>query len=359
MGGAIRVLQAGDLKLDDVLCPVARLSEADSLLMSQARERAARALFDQALEHNADLVILTGCLAEWHREPRLEWFLIDQLQRLHAQQIAIVWISDSSQPPTMDSEFSRLISVPAHGSMASIALPRAHGNAIIDRTAGAETIVRIGSELTIRLGLQRARYAWQHSPTVEHPLTTIQSPGPNAEAQAGAWLTEFEAGHPVRLTHLATEVVTWRDHELRLADVSTRDRIQQEIISRSLMVESAAERVLHRWTLTGASSLWEELLQRDALCKLQQDIASRLSEQRHIVWKIDAQPDTAQWTEWRRERLLQVALTVCDGMTSGELAAAWADAPFPCDSLLDAEAGHRVMTRTKQRLIAEFQAGMR
>ena len=94
MGGPLRILQMGNLQLHRLPRPFLDLPEPHHAAFVHAREQSALRGFDAAIEQEADLVLITGRLADVEDEPRLAWMLSTQFRRLREAGIAVVLAGD-------------------------------------------------------------------------------------------------------------------------------------------------------------------------------------------------------------------------------------------------------------------------
>ncbi len=93
MGSALRILQAGELCLDEPLhgIPGDFPPNLQSPIVN-ARTLAAKKLFSAAIAENAHLVVLAGKLCSPNQETRPYWFLQEQFRRLEEHGIQVVCV---------------------------------------------------------------------------------------------------------------------------------------------------------------------------------------------------------------------------------------------------------------------------
>lgn len=98
MGGALHILQAGELCLDEPLSEFSleiphnfRNSGLQSSIIN-ARYQAARNLFEAAITDRVDLVLLAGKLCINEDDPRPYWFLQEQFTQLSKHRIVVVCV---------------------------------------------------------------------------------------------------------------------------------------------------------------------------------------------------------------------------------------------------------------------------
>ncbi len=102
MGGALRILQAGELCLDEPLrgfsSELPHIFQFNGLQCSliDARYQAARNLFEAAISERVDLVLLAGKLCTHENDPRSYWFLQEQFAQLLKHRIVVVCVETTN-----------------------------------------------------------------------------------------------------------------------------------------------------------------------------------------------------------------------------------------------------------------------
>lgn len=301
MGSAFRVLQAGDFRLDEPLYPVGALPADLREILVQARERSALRVFDAAIEQRADLLLLTGQLADFPQEPRLACFFFHQLQRLRTAGAVAVWAVPEHREQSSWPELDNLI-FPLYEEPLRVALSR-HGRACVLQRKTALAAAS-GMAEDIRITLSSSGIVAVGTPgnggAITHPVGNIQSAGPHSTA-TGMWLTEVPPGGTPACTRLDTETVHWVTESLVIDSGSTWASLLEQFAATMSRWSAtpAGELTLIQWRVSGAGHLWDDLIGQIAAERLRDELRGLHVRYPHTwSWRVELHPDEEQYAVW-------------------------------------------------------------
>jgi DNA repair exonuclease SbcCD nuclease subunit len=319
-GRPLRFLHASDFHLDQPLGGVTEVPEHLRELFIDAPYRAARRVFDAALAEKVDFVVLSGDLLEPESAgPRGMLFLVEQFERLAAQDIHVYWAAgqhDSFERwPTSIRlpECVRLFARPRPEDYTAlrdgrpIAFLTGVGNARRHALRAADfwpdknglfSIAVVHGEATSDLLADRPIDYWalgsSHSrntlfttPHVAHYPGTPQGRLPSEVGPHGATLVVADEDKQVGMTSISTDVVRWQQQRLVVDPSTTRERLEQMLENRAQEISLASGvDLLVSWMITGTGPLIVALRHgrtaADLLTRLRHDFGHRTLS----VWSI-------------------------------------------------------------------------
>lgn len=335
-------LHAADLHLDD---PVEGLGEAPARLADLVIDcplNAARRLFEAAVQHRVDFVVLSGDVVDLRRRwPREMAFLVEQFQFLAKHDITVYWAGGEIDSFDWPSAYSLPSNVKLASRFHLQRLKHEIGGAPVCELAGrsrnssdfseaydfgsgkAELFsiaVAHGQQLTTpadigarywALGGSHRRSTQQISPhCIAHYPGTSQGRRPSEAGAHGCTLVQVDELGQARLTPLTTDAVRWESPQLSVSVAA--DRSQLELLLRDHIQRHFSEPggplTLVEWRINCQGSLFAELrrgkLASELLAALQRDFGERSSAP---VWSvaINAELDSALPAVWQQEESLR------------------------------------------------------
>ena len=284
-----RFLHTSDFHLEQPLYGVANIPEHLRAIFLDAPFQAVQKIFELALQHEVDFVVLAGDIVDFHRaDPRAAMFLADQFQRLATQDIMVYWL---------EGEMDRAEDWPA-----AVILPRNVRIFRRDRSA-QEIFERDGSAVARIVGVdtdgpaeanhdskELFTVAIQHGeldsavlPGVDvgywamggdhssHTFRRKKFPGvfahypgtpqgrcPSESAVHGVTLVHVETDGETRLESIDADIVTWVEETIEIADDASRDNLREMLALRTseLIDENAHGFVMISWTIAGGRELF-------------------------------------------------------------------------------------------------------
>ncbi|WP_437205288.1 hypothetical protein [Planctomicrobium sp. SH664] len=330
MGGALRVLQAGDFRLHEPLQPVCELPESLREIFVGARERSARKVFETAVSQRVDLLLLTGVLANVSEDPRAAWFLTEQFRRLQQAGIDLIWAV--AETP----RFPAWASVPANvrivtlGEAAHCRLRHSQRSVEVDWSPIAADQGHRWKHADVRIQLLNTSEGLEihygvagRSEIARHLSRPTQSYGGAAHLPGGMWLTACDLVEEFASSFIETETVTWVTEVLPVTSGMSAGDLRQEMLSRldQLETDRASDLVLVRWQITGEGELWDELINDELLQNLSEEVANlSLAENSFIwSWKIERAPAPRQVSQWTSRPVVREALVELEGLTEADV----------------------------------------
>ncbi|MCA9082198.1 MAG: hypothetical protein KDA58_16670, partial [Planctomycetaceae bacterium] len=251
MGGRLRLLQAGDLRLNEPLAGVAGLSVPLQERLADAPYVAAQALFDAAIRERVEVVILLGELIGSHQTgSRAPWFLQQQFARLATNGIAVVVRGDELPTPPQGLVWPRNVHVVSPAMPTSFLVRSGSAVRVLDgrgalvRADVAEhQLILSDAPPTQQLLDEFARSFWvsrsaatgvRHSAggVRSHGVGTLQPRRESVREATGGWVIDLLAGVAEAVEHVDCAPVRWAALSLELSAGSTREGVAQEIRTR-------------------------------------------------------------------------------------------------------------------------------
>ncbi|WP_437187722.1 hypothetical protein SH668x_001129 [Planctomicrobium sp. SH668] len=333
MGQATRILLASELTIHVPLDPISNLPELFRKIAYQARELTAIKIFDSAIAHQVDFLILSGTIADFDSEPRLACFLTEQFKRLHNAGVQIGWaanhfgclpewaidpdhvikIIQGERTPLRSIRTGRVLSV----STVSLNDP---SNIQIRSSASPEIVLASGQ------GQQFVHaFSTDDSQSTSFKMLPVQHNGMNSFEPTGMLLLELHAEEKLVCKILPTSTVDWREEAIEISPTTTRKSLLQSIAEsiRALQRSTSSRIVAVDWKLTGTGPLWNDLLLGSSPESLLDEIRAKNVAldrvwNRSLIWI----PAPEQEQEWSHSRAVRIALREAENLSTDDCNAA-------------------------------------
>ena len=290
-GQSFRFLHTSDFHLEQPLYGVAEVPEHLRDTFLDAPFQAAQQVFELAVEHQVDFVILAGDIVQFHQSgPRAAMFLADQFRRLASKGISVYWIAgdvDRSEdwPATVDLPenvrfFPSDRSVQETHKRDGVALAKiigvnSRGSGGLDYYAdGASDLYTVaiqygefdptkltGFEVSYwALGGEHNRHTIPPSKTqgaAAHYPGTVQGRTPAESTPHGVTLVHVDENKQTRLDTIEADILTWVDAKVEIDDETTRDDLREILAARAseLKDQKSDGPIMIAWTITGGARL--------------------------------------------------------------------------------------------------------
>jgi exonuclease SbcD len=334
-------LHAADLHLDE---PIEGLLDAPGHLVDLLIDcplAAAKRVFDAAIEHHVDFVVLAGDVVDLPAgSPHELSFLVEQFQRLAQRNIAVYWAGG-----TVDSvDWPAHYSLPANVKQASRLHLQRHRHEIAgvpvcelvgrsrDRNVAPQvyeftnskddlfSIAVVHAEFSNGLGNLGIRYwalggAHRRTSTqpsnnsIAHDPGTPQARRPSETGPRGCTLVQVDEQSQVRLIPIATDVIRWESPRLSLGATAGHAELEKMLRDRTsqLVAEGGGAALLIQWTIACNGTLFAELrrgkLASDLLASMQREFGHRTP----AAWTVAIEPELPAElpVSWQREETLR------------------------------------------------------
>lgn len=351
MEWTLRVLQAADLSLHEPLETAGRLPATFREVFNQARERTALKVFNTAIEQRADLLLLTGFLADFQAEPRLACFLMEQFRRLHAAGVNVVWTTDKSALLPIWSLRPEHVTCLLPGQSAVLftmqasrqilvhhALQEVSPSRIADdlHTSTRDLVITVSTHSAFHCIEYRGKPAGQDHQAIQHGIVPVQLAGPSDQRTHGMRITEFASDVSPQTRLAPVAAVEWMTQTIDLSEFSTRAALLQTVSQRihQLRQSTTSDALCLDWVFTGAGELWNELLLDVPADQILQDIRTCAARNAHIwSWKVHLEPAPEQYRIWSESPALAEGLRQLEQLSTADLAAS-ANIPSPAGTFL-------------------------
>jgi len=317
MGGALRILQAGDFQLDQPIQTGTILSQEHRETVINARYLAAQRTIATAISHSADIVLLCGNMFNWSEDRRPAWFLVEQFGRFQQAGIDVVWMTQSDGN-FVTGKVADFVPWSTNVHFVSPSQP-----SLLTRDGRS---IRIGTESALKHHLHKGSHAdltiqLQHVGDVN--LLTYHSQFDDAALKAAVNIAQATSDRnpgahgidivtcfdgDLRSTFVATDAVRWVTEAIAISGLN-RDQLKSEISTRCERHynESCAFLTLCNWQFTGHGALWNELRTKDET-SLRHFFTNQHHGQNMVAAnRVDLIPDAAQISDWSEERPMSVA----------------------------------------------------
>ena len=294
MDTTLRFLHAGDLHLER---PPGGLAEAADQLrpaLADAAYRAAERVFDTAVKHHADFVVLAGDVVDPQASgPRGIVFLDEQFEKLAAAGIRVYWAGSSldrfehwaPQWPLPDNVRRFAVDRVEHvvherageplalvmgmSTMHQGRVPAAafdtHASelfsvAVAHGSTGADSLSQRPVDYWA-LGGEHLRQSLLSGTVTVHYCGTPQGREPEETGPRGCTLVHVDDTRRVRTTFIPTDTVRYCDERITVEEATTREQLVALLDDRldELLIDPFGPELLIRWTVLGSESLASEL----------------------------------------------------------------------------------------------------
>jgi hypothetical protein len=290
MDTSLRFLHAADFHLERPAGGLAEIPDALRTALADAPYRAASRVFDAAVKHQVDFVVLAGDVVDpLLAGPRALVFLAEQFQRLAEHGISVYWSGGRGDrfDRVVDawrlagnvhcSPLDRVERIVHH--RAGEPLAQIVGTSTADRrgvavadfradpggrfsvavaygTANAETLATRGISYWA-LGGRHTRASLIAGPVTAHYCGTPQGRRPKESGPHGCTLVQVDSEGRVRTVFIPTDAVRYCDERVSIDESITPEQLLRVLNERiaELLVDPFGPDLLIRWTVLGSRSL--------------------------------------------------------------------------------------------------------
>ena len=326
-------LQASDFRLDTPCYGVLNLPDELRDRFVDARYIAAERVFDAAIQHDVDFLVLAGGLLD-ARLPGLRgpWFLSEQFRRLADHGIDIYWAGSTFEtrdrwpahaeiPANVrqlsvessgivhrrqDEPVARLLSIPP-GKLETFQIGESldFTIAVQPRTTSVPQRWNAGIDYWA-LGGQSHHETEQVGEVVAHFAGSPQGRSPAESGRHSCSLIHVDASGKVQIDPLATNVVRWHHEYVRAETAATWSALEQQLqqAQAEFALDSAAEIVLIQWTVSGSGLAVQRLLEPEYHAQLLGCLNAEQSRQNPARWTIgiDVRIDASDADAWQKQQ---------------------------------------------------------
>ena len=317
-------LHTSDLHLEQPLHGVAEVPDHLRDLFLDAPFRATRSVFDAAIEHRVDFVVVAGDAADWFRAgPRASFFFAEQCQRLAADSIHVYWLgSEVDRPRDWPGSIELPSSVHRVASGSTESLIHERDGEPIARFVGLghDSIqdsqfinhVANSSELTTiailhgkfnataatdadvaywALGGDHGRRTVTSSTattTLAHYCGTPQGRSFRESGPHHATLVRVDGEKDVHLDAIATDYVVWHQERIDVGDETISDEIEELLAIRiSELTDQYTDRQLCiAWTVLGGSRISRQFRCGSLAEQLTQQLRDKYGNEESGAWTV-------------------------------------------------------------------------
>lgn len=324
MDRTLRFLHAGDLHLERPAGGLAEVPDHLRAVLADAPYRAAERVFDAAVKHQVDFVVLAGDVVDpLLAGPRALVFLAEQFQKLADHGIRVYWaggrgdrfdrFADLWQPAdnvhrfpldrverlahtrageplvqilgTSTSDRKRVEVAEFHTDPAgSFSVAAAYGTTDVDAVAPR------GINYWA-LGGRHARQSLTQGPVTAHYCGTPQGRRPKDSGPRGCTLVRVEATGRVRTVFIPTDAVRYCDERVLVDEPITDEQLLQILNERAgeLLVDPFGPDLLVRWSVVGSRSLAARLRAGGVSTDLMARLRDEHGAKRPAAWTVALQ----------------------------------------------------------------------
>jgi hypothetical protein len=329
MRDCLRVIHAADLALNEPLGSVGVLPSHHREIANQARERVALRVFETARSVSADLLLLTGRLADFAEAPRLSCFLAECFRQLQVNGIKVAWLPDRiSALAGAGRLLQDVLQIPVQGQIVC-ELERKNARVLIaDSSANSSPRYDEAFRLSIRrvntpAGTNLLYTTPGVAETAAHPVVAAQPDGPFQDQAAGIWMTDCISHQVPRPHRIASAAVGWATEIIEIKPSTSEATLLAEMLQRCRQLQQTSEvqLLLIHWQLTGAGPLWDDLIGPN----LPETLLQRLrfpNPEKTALWtrRIELLPSEGQLAQWARQPALALAFEELEQISAGETA---------------------------------------
>jgi DNA repair exonuclease SbcCD nuclease subunit len=294
MDRPIRFLHAGDLHLERPGGGLAEVPDSLRTALADAPYRAAERVFDAAVKHQVDFVILAGDVVDPLLAPvRALVFLTGQFQRLADHAIKVYWAGgecdrfehfvevwplpenvlrfpfDRVERSVHHRDGEPLAQILGTSTAARKSIDAADfvtdpsglfSVAVVSGTTDAEALARHGVHYWA-LGGGHTRHTLAGGLVTVHDCGTPQGRSPHESGPRGCTLVHVDETRRLRTTFIPTDAVRYLDERVTIDETTTYEQLFEILAQRvgELLVDPFGPELLVRWTLVGSRSLAERL----------------------------------------------------------------------------------------------------
>ncbi len=327
MDVAVRFLHAGDLHLGQPPGGLAEVPDHLRAAILDAPRRAAEKVFEAALKHQVDFVVLSGDVID----PRLAGpsgivFLDEQFARLARQEIPVYWAggpadgfehwldvwhvehnvhrfplgrvqrtvfyrSEEALVEILGTSCGRRAALPTEDFVASDDVPYTVAVAHGETSPGAVEHHPINYWA---LGGRHARESLAMGTTAAHYCGTPQGRRPEESGPHGCTLVEIDESGRVRTTFLPTDAVRYCRQHVTVDEGTTSDQLLEILDERigELLVDPFGPELLMYFTVVGSESLARRLRSGTTLSDLLTRLRNEHGAKHPAGWTVGIESDS-------------------------------------------------------------------
>lgn len=329
-GESFRFLHAGNFHLET---PLHGLSDApDHLrdLLINAPFAAAENVFQEAVAHECDFIVLSGDLLDPARSgPRAVAFLIEQFERLRKQEMPVYWATGRSDATSRWFDHVTLpsnVHLFAPGKVEELTFFRQErpvatvlgrgwdGNARIrpsefrvDPVQPFRVAVVNGQVEPGEIELQPLVQYWAlgglgfpktlvSQPNMAHYAGSPQGFSPDEPGPHGATLVQVNRDGQVRTRLVETDAVRWQSERINVGEGTTRDELQRLLRGRvdDLTANTPDRPLLVSWQLTGGDRLSGGVRRETLAAQVRDWLRDQFGHQKPAVWSASIRFETPE-----------------------------------------------------------------
>jgi DNA repair exonuclease SbcCD nuclease subunit len=282
-GESLKFLHASDLHLERPMSGLSEIPDHLEDLLIDAPLQAATGLFETAILENVDFVLLSGDVVDPRTAgPRVLSFLLEQLELLAEQRIAVYWCAgqvdaadtwpeDVALPPNThrflageltsyahrrgDQPVANVIGIGAAGVAVPIGEYRIEPSNLFTVALGhgEADAASLASHKQIDYwalgGRHQAKTVLQGRQTAVYPGTP-QGRSPGESGPHSGVLVQLDAARKIRTKSIATDAIRWREETITLGEEAHRNDLQRSL-------RNGMQRVASECGNTAALVAWE------------------------------------------------------------------------------------------------------
>ena len=331
MDPTFRFLHAGDLHLERVPGGLAEVPDHLRSALADAPYRAAERVFDAAIKHRVDFVVLAGdVIAPQAAGPRGIVFLTEQFEKLVDAGIRVYW---AGSPTDGFDSWADVWTLPDHvHRFASDRVERMiHHRAgeplaqVLGTSVSRDTMIRgadyqaaddlfavsvahgvADAESLARrtipywaLGGEHARRTLMSGTVTAHYCGTPQGRTPSESGPHGCTLVQVDETERVRTTFLPTDAVRY-SHERVVIDPSMPLASLGQLLNErasELLIDPFGPELLVRWTIEGSPALLRELHAGNHTTELLSQLRTEYGAKQPAAWSVTLEPAPVEVSE--------------------------------------------------------------
>ena len=320
-GLPFRFLQASDLHLEQPLYGVEEIPDHLRELFIEAPLRAAKRVFDLAVDQEVEFVLLAGdVLHPFQAGPAACTFLVEQFQRLAERGISVYWSTGSVErfenwPVALElpeqvhfcdqTRTERLVHRREGVPLASVVAGDLNNLRSQDHGQDASELYRIvlscevpSEEMILHGGFSYWALGGRHqrctvsdmpgNATVAHDAGSPQGRCPREEGSHGATLVHVGDDGSTTLEPMATDVATWVQERVEIDDSTASEDLEELLNVRAtdLANVGAGRTQLVNWTIVGGDSVGRQMRRGLLASELLQRLRKDFGYEETSVWSL-------------------------------------------------------------------------
>jgi hypothetical protein len=331
--GPFRFLHAADFRLEQPLCGVPETPDHLRTLFVEAPYDAASRVFDAAVGHGVDFVVLAGNLLDVVQAgPRGAIFLIEQFRRLAERKIQVYWAGGETDSP---QRWPTALRLPENVHIFDCD----RVEEIVHERYGKPLVRLLGASRAAGRRIDAARYACQKSDlftiavapaavqaeplkslpvdywalggrgtqaTLLSPRPVAHDPGspqgrtPHEAGPHGCTLVQVDGAERAHTTPLAAAVVVWHSAQVQLRHETTQVQLHAELRAQmqTLVERAAGTTLLVSWSIAGDGPLLSPLRHGTLATELLEGLRAEFGYHAPIAWSVGVHVEPGRaWPE--------------------------------------------------------------